>query len=525
MTKPVAIVGIGGSAGSLECFREFFACMPPDSGLAFVLIPHLDPTQKGMMPEIIGRFTRMPVTQADNDVAICANTVYIIPPNKSMQVSKGRLRLTEFTAPRGMRSPIDCFLEELGKDQGSRAIAVILSGMGADGVQGLQTVKENFGLILAQEPSSAMYEGMPKAAIDTGLVDYVIPVRDMPAKLLAYVAFAGQDDQKPLFSERAQATNLSKIFALLRTQTDHDFSLYKKSTIHRRIERRMHLHQLGSLPKYVQFLQANPHEVELLLKELLISVTSFFRDPESFTVLAERVLPPLVKSRAGESLRVWVAGCSTGEEAYSLSMLIAEALEQEKLEGQVQVQVFATDINREAVDRARQGFYRLDIEGAVSPERLRRFFVREDHGYRVQKRIRETVVFAPQNMIMDPPFTKLDVISCRNVLIYFTPELQQKLLPLFHYALSPGGILVLGSAETTGASSHLFATVDPKWKIYRRREAPGSGLRKTYPEKAIAVMPTGRKRTNGLPTWTTPADGSVLRTPLASLRAAGCSHQ
>ncbi len=491
-TRPVAIVGIGGSAGSLESFREFFAYMPPDSGMAFVLIPHLDPTHKGMMPEIIARFTSMPVTEARDELLICANSVYIIPPNKSMQVARGRLKLTAFTAPRGQRSPIDCFLEELAKDQGSRAIAIILSGMGTDGVLGLQTVKENFGLTLAQEPGSAMYDGMPQAAIATGLVDYVLPLRDMPAKLMAYVTHALHDDKK-LLSERALTTNLSKIFALLRTHTDHDFSLYKKSTIHRRVERRMHLHQLGSLGKYVQFLQANPHEVELLLKELLISVTSFFRDPDSFAALAERVLPALVKSKAGDSLRVWVPGCSTGEEAYSLSVLIAECVEHQKLEGQVQVQIFATDINGDAVDRARQGFYRRDIEGSVSPERLRRFFVKEDQGYRVQKRIRETVVFAPQNMIMDPPFTRLDLISCRNVLIYFTAELQQKLLPLFHYALAPDGVLFLGSAETTGSSSNLFTTLDPKSKIYRRREVAGSKVRKAYPKQAMGMLTTGRK--------------------------------
>lgn len=495
--RPAYIVGIGGSAGGLEAFQEFFSRLPPDSGLAFVLIPHLDPTHKGMMPEIIARSTTMPVSEATDGALIRADSVYIIPPNKSMRVIKGRLELDEFTVPRGMRSPIDCFLDGLAKDQGSCAIAIILSGMGTDGTQGLRTVKENFGLAIVQDPKTARYDSMPQAAIDTGLVDYVLPVGDMPGKLLAYVALAGRSGQKPSLSERTLTHNLTKIFALLRTHTDHDFSLYKRSTIHRRVERRMHLHQLDSLRKYVQLLEANPHEIELLLKELLIGVTSFFRDADSFAVLADKALPSLVRGKAGNTLRVWVAGCSTGEEAYSLAMVLAESVEQQKLDGQVHLQIFATDVNKEAVDRARQGFYGEEIEANISNERLRRYCVKEDHGYRIHKRIRETVVFAPQNMIMDPPFTKVDLISCRNVLIYFTAELQKKLLPLFHYSLASGGLLFLGSAETIGTWSDLFVTVDAKWKIYRRRETPGARPDRTPPGQVLdpGVL-TGPKRHN-----------------------------
>jgi two-component system CheB/CheR fusion protein len=352
-----------------------------------------------------------------------------------MRVAKGRLQLDEFTAPRGARSPIDYFLEELARDQESRAIAIIMSGMGNDGVHGLKTVKECLGLAMAQEPSTAKYDSMPQGAIATGLVDYVAPATALPAKLMAYVTQADERSRQPPFSERTLANNLAKVFMLLRAHTDHDFSLYKQSTIYRRVERRMYLHQLSSLRKYVEFLEANPHEVDLLLKELLIGVTGFFREPESFHVLAEKVLPQLINNKAGKGLRVWVAGCSTGEEAYSLAMIISECAEQAKLEERIHIQIFATDLNKDAVDRARQGFYGQEIEAAVSPEYLRRYCQKEDHGYRVHKRIREMIVFAPQNMIMDPPFTKLDLISCRNVLIYFAAELQRKLLPLFHIRL------------------------------------------------------------------------------------------
>lgn len=465
---------MGGSAGALEAFGQFFSHMPADSGLAFVLVPHLDPTHKGMMPDILTRSTSMPVVEVSEGAIVRPNRIYIIPPNKDMRIAQGRLQLADFTAPRGARTPIDYFLQHLAEDQEERVIAIIMSGMGNDGTLGVKTVKDHLGVAMAQDPATAKYDSMPKSAIATGLVDYIAPAQDLPGRLMAYVSHAGKARQAMPHSERGINNGLEKVLALLRGHTDHDVSLYKRSTIQRRIERRMQLHQISSLENYVRFLKANPHEIELLFKELLIGVTGFFRDPESFQVLKDKVLPSLIKSKSGTALRVWVPGCSTGEEAYSLAILIRECVDRARLDGRFKVQVFATDINKDAVERARQGFYGHEIESAMSQERLQRYFGREDQGYRVQKRIREMVVFAPQNMIMDPPFTKIDLISCRNVLIYFTAELQKKLLPLFHYSLAPDGVLFLGSSETIGAFSSLFSTIDAKWKIFRRRELPAA---------------------------------------------------
>lgn len=494
-------MGIGGSAGALDAFEQFFSHMPADSGLAFVLVPHLDPTHKGMMPDILKRSTGMPVVEASEGMVVRPNCLYIIPPNKDMRIASGRLRLAEFTAPRGARNPIDFFLHHLAEDQGGKAIAIIMSGMGTDGTLGVKAVKEHLGLAMAQEPAAARYDSMPKSAIATGLVDYVAPAQDLPAKLLAYASHASKAAQEVDLPERATTNGPAKIFELLRRQTAHDFSLYKKNTILRRIERRMHLHQIGTPAKYAQFLQTNPQEIELLFKELLIGVTSFFRDPESFQALAEKALPALLKKKVGQALRVWLPGCSTGEEAYSLAIVIHETLERLKLDGRVKVQIFATDINQDAVERARQGFYGHDIESALSPERLQRYFAKEDSGYRVRKLIREMVVFAPQNLIADPPFTKMDLVSCRNLLIYFTAELQKKLLPLFHYSLSPGGVLFLGSSETIGGFGDLFATIDGKWKIYQRREQPTARATRMDLASLVPSGVGGRKRTGLSPSF------------------------
>ena len=440
--------------------------------MAFILVPHLDPTHKGMMPGILTRSTIMPVVEVVEGAVVRPNRIYIIPPNKDMRIAQGRLRLADFSAPRGARSPIDYFLKHLAEDQESKVIAVIMSGMGTDGTLGVKAVKDHMGIAMAQDPATAKFDSMPKSAIATGLVDYVASAQELPSRLLAYVAHENKPRPDLPDSGRGFNHGLVKVLALLRAHTDHDLSLYKKSTIQRRIDRRMQLHQISTVPRYAQFLQANPHEIELLFKELLIGVTGFFRDPESFRVLKEKILPGLIKNKGGGSLRVWVPGCSTGEEAYSLAIIMRECLEEANPDRHVRVQIFATDINKEMVERARQGLYGHEIENGVSPGRLQRYFSREDHGYRVQKGIREMVVFAPQNMIMDPPFTKIDLISCRNVLIYFTAELQKKLLPLFHYSLAPGGVLFLGSSETIGGFSTLFSTIDGKWKLFRRRELP-----------------------------------------------------
>ncbi len=468
--RPSYIVGMGGSAGALEAFEQFFAYMPADSDFGFVLVPHLDPTHKGMMPDLLGRCTTMKVVQVEDGMPVLPNRLHIIPPNKDMSIFHGVLHLHEPTAPRGARAPIDLFLRHLAEDQKERAIAVILSGMGSDGTLGVKAIKEHLGLAVVQEAQSAKYDSMPNSAIGTGLVDYVAAAQDLPQKLMAYVKHSAKLPREVLTQERTVSGALAKIFALLRSHTGHDFSFYKKNTIFRRIERRMNVHQIGQLGKYAKFLQENPGELDLLFRELLIGVTNFFRDPDAFKALKE-VLPSILKSKPRDgTVRVWIPGCSTGEEAYSVAIVMAECMVQLKLE-ELKIQIFATDIDKAAVDRARQAVFLPTIATDVSHERLQRFFIKDDHGYRLTKSIREMIVFAPQNIIMDPPFTKLDLLCCRNLLIYFTAELQRKLLPMFHYTLNPGGILFLGSSESIGSLQDLFAVEDNKWKIFRRKES------------------------------------------------------
>ena len=472
--RPTYIVGMGGSAGALDAFEQFFTRMPPDSGLAFVLVTHMDPTHKGMMPELLGRCTAMKVVQVEESMPVRPNHVYIIPPNKDMSILDGTLHLMEVAVPRGVRAPIDLFFRHLAEDQEDRAIAIIMSGMGTDGTLGVKAVKEHLGLALAQDARSAKYDSMPKSAIGTGLMDYVAPAAELPEKLMGYIRHSAKFPRETMV-ERSASNALNRVFSLLRTHTGHDFSFYKRNTVLRRIERRMNIHQIRHIGRYVQFLQKNPAELDLLFKELLIGVTNFFRDPEAFKKLQEEALPRVLRTKGKNStFRVWIPGCSTGEEAYSVAITIAECMDRMKLTGLIKTQIFATDIDKEAVDRARQGHYLPTISTDVSPERLQRFFVKDDHGYRVSKQVRETIVFAPQNLIMDPPFTKLDLLCCRNLLIYFAVELQKKLLPLFHYTLNPGGILFLGSSETIGGFQDLFDAIDTKWKLYQRRESPAA---------------------------------------------------
>jgi two-component system CheB/CheR fusion protein len=472
--RPSFIVGMGGSAGALEAFEQFFTHMPPDSGLAFILVTHMDPMHKGMMPELLGRCTTMSVVQVEDNMPVHPKHKNTIQPNKDMSILNGILHLQEPSAPRGIRAPIDLFLRHLAEDQEDRAIAIIMSGMGTDGTLGVKAIKEHLGLAMAQDARSAKYDSMPKSAIGTGLMDYVETAQRLPEKLMAYIRHTAKFPRE-VTQERTASGSLVRVFTLLRAHTGHDFSFYKRNTIFRRIERRMNIHQISHIGRYVRFLQENPNELDLLFKELLIGVTNFFRDPEAFRSLKEEALPRVLKGKGKHStFRAWIPGCSTGEEAYSVAIVIAETLERLKLNGLVRAQIFATDIDKDAVDRARQGLYLPTITSDVSPERLQRYFTKDDHGYRVSKPIREIVVFAPQNLIMDPPFTKLDLLCCRNLLIYFTGELQKKLLPLFHYTLNPGGILFLGSSETIGGFQDLFNHIDNKWKIFQRRESPAA---------------------------------------------------
>ncbi len=466
------IVGIGASAGGLEALEHFLSRVPKNSGMAFVIVQHLDPTRKGIMPELLQRTTGMKVIQVKDRTMVQADHVYVIPPNKDMSILHGVLHLLEPASPRGLRLPIDFFLRSLAQDQQEHSIGVILSGMGSDGTLGLRAIKEKAGLVLVQDPATAKFDGMPRSAIDSGLADIVAPVDDLPGRILAYLQRTPLVHTSELATEDKTQSALEKAIILLRAHTGHDFSLYKRNTLYRRIERRMGIHQIGKIAAYIRYLQENSQELDLLFKELLIGVTSFFRDSAAWEELGGSVIPALLASRpAGHALRAWVPGCSTGEEAYSLAMVFKEAMGKLKPPKKFTLNIFATDLDKDAIDKARQGVYPANIAADVSPERLNRFFANVEGGYRVGTGTREMVVFAPQSLIMDPPFTKLDIVSCRNLLIYLSPEMQKKLIPLFHYSLNSGGILFLGSAETVGGFTDLFASLGGKTRLYRRTES------------------------------------------------------
>jgi two-component system CheB/CheR fusion protein len=406
-----------------------------------------------------------------------------------MSILRGVLHLLEPVSPRGLRLPIDFFLRSLAQDQQEHSIGVILSGMGSDGTLGLRAIKEKAGVVLVQDPATAKFDGMPRSAIDSGLADIVAPVDELPARILAYLKRTPLVHTSELALEEKTESALEKAIILLRAHTGHDFSFYKKNTFYRRIERRMGIHQIDKIASYIRYLQENTQELDLLFKELLIGVTSFFRDSAPWEQLRESVIPALLASRpAGHALRAWVPGCSTGEEAYSLAMVFKEASKPPKT---FKLNVFATDLDKDAINKARQGVYPANIAADVSPERLKRFFAKVEHGYRVGTDIREMVVFAPQSLILDPPFTKLDMLSCRNLLIYLDSELQKKLMPLFHYSLNPGGLLFLGSAETVGGFTDLFASLGGKTRLYRRTESATRAEPIEFPPAFASPLPAG----------------------------------
>jgi len=466
------IAGIGASAGGLEALEQFLRHVPAKSGIAFIIVQHLDPTHKGMMRELLKRATSMEIFQVRDGMRVKSDCVYVIPPNKDMSILHGVLHLFEPTAPRGLRLPIDFFLRSLADDSQERSIGVILSGMGSDGTMGLRAIKEKMGVALVQEPASAKFDSMPRNAIAAGLADIIAPAVDLPGKIIDYLNHTILIAKNGLPLEEKDQSALEKVFILLRSKTGHDFSMYKKNTVYRRIERRMSIHKINRIAAYVRYLQENSQEVELLFKELLIGVTSFFRDEAAWEHLRLKVIPALLKTReVRQTLRAWSAGCSTGEEAYSLAIAFKEAAEQVKPAQNFKLHIFATDLDRETIDRARQGFYPANIVTDISSQRLKRFFNEVEGGYQVVKEIREMVTFATQNIVMDPPFTKLDILVCRNLLIYLTPELQKKLLQLFHYSLNPGGVLFLGSSETIGTFTHLFEPLNIKTRLFRRLES------------------------------------------------------
>ncbi len=461
------IVGLGASAGGLEALESFFQAMPDNSGMAFIVVVHLDPSHVSMLPELLQRHTKMEVLKISDGMVVEANKIYVIPPNHNLSILNGELQLIEPLTLRA-KLPIDYFFRALAQDQGMNAVCIVLSGTGSDGSLGLKDIKAETGMVMVQSVESAAYDGMPQNAIDTGLADYVLAPKDMPKRLRLFFNHMQDTELDKDTDEKTINNTLHKILILIRNQTGHDFSLYKKNTIFRRIERRMHVHQVRDIQSYLAFIQKNQQEIAILFRELLIGVTSFFRDKEAFEILRHKILPQLLAKKPDNyTVRVWVAGCSSGEEAYSVAITLHECML--AMKKSMNVQVFGTDIDESAIERARTGLYPLSAMDDVSNDYCQRYFTKVDNQYLIKKSIRETLVFATQNLIKDPPFTKLDLVCCRNLLIYFDTELQKKILPIFHYSLKGEGVLFLGSSETTGQSNLYFEILDKKWKLFKRK--------------------------------------------------------
>lgn len=463
------IVGMGASAGGLEAFQQFFSHMPSDSTMAFILVPHLSPDYKSSMVDILSKYTSMKVLQAEDGMQVEQNCVYIKPPQSDIRISRRILSLVEPLEFHGAKHPIDSFFRSLAEDQADKAIGIIFSGAGTDGSLGIKAIKGEGGLTVVQEEKSALFSSMPKSAIATGCVDYILPVDRMPPELIKYLKYQRIEHPEQTDAGESKPSNyLEKILNIVRFKTGHNFAHYKRTTIIRRIEKRMVLNQIEKLSDYAFYLQQHPSEIDALFKEFIIGVTNFFRDTETFNVLKEKMIPRLFEHRHPEHpVRIWVVGCSTGEEAYSIAMLIVEHMD--TIGQHFKIQIFATDIDNNALNFARASIYPDNIVTDVSPERLKRFFHKKDHSYAVNKQIREMVTFASHNLIKDPPFSRLDMISCRNLLIYLDSVLHKKLLPLFHYTLNPDGFLILGLSESIGDFTNLFSTIDRKCKVFQRK--------------------------------------------------------
>ncbi len=489
--KDFPVVGIGASAGGLSAFETFFSGMPSGHAMnmAFVLVQHLAPDHKSMLSELIRRITSMTVLEVEDGMEVRRNCAYIIPPGRDMALLGGTLQLLEPAAPRGQRMPIDFFFRSLAQDRRERAIGIVLSGTGTDGTMGVRAIKGAGGMVMVQDPATTEYDGMPRSALATGLVDYKLAPRQMASHLLSYVNRALARPPAPRTSRPVKTESaLNKIFVLIRTHIGHDFSQYKPSTIHRRIERRMAVHQIETLDQYIRFIQETPDEVKALFRDLLIGVTNFFRDPDAFKALEEKVIPRLFTGKpANHYIRIWIPGCATGEEAYSLAILLAE--HQESLKRNYRFQIFATDIDSRSIAIARNGLYPVSIAADLSAERLARYFTAEPDGlaFRIHKSIRDMLVFSEQDVIRDPPFSKVDLICCRNLLIYLNASLQRKLIPLFNYALNPGGFLFLGSSETVSEFAHLFEAVDRRQKIFQHK-GNLKGIHQTLPGGFLPPM-------------------------------------
>ncbi len=473
------IVGIGASAGGLEALELFFSHVPAGCNIAFVVIQHLDPTHKSIMSSLLKKYTAMEIAEIADGMKVEKNRVYLAPPNFNIAIIGNTLHHVTPEKSHGMNLPIDYFFRSLAEDQAERSIGIILSGTGSDGTLGMREIKGAGGMAMAQEETQAKFSGMPKSVIDTGIVDFVLAAESMPGQLIKYARHpylerSGGSTIKPADFQ----ITMQKILLLIRKKTGHDFSLYKQNTIRRGIERRMALHQMEQIAEFLRYLEQNENEIESLFKELLINVTRFFRDPEAFGALAMNAIPDLLEHKSHDApFRIWVPGCSTGEEAYSLAILLIEAMEKQKKT--VVLQIFASDIDMEAIDAGRSAIYPESISTDVSENRLNRFFTKEGNSYHVKKKIRECVVFAHHDLAKDPPFSRLDLVSCRNMLIYMDQTLQKKILPVFHYSLADNGVLFLGTSESIGDFVSSFSTIDTKWKIYRKKSITSS--RSDYP--------------------------------------------
>jgi two-component system CheB/CheR fusion protein len=468
-----AVVGLGGSAGSITALQKFFTRMPADSGLAFVVVLHLSPKYESNLAQLVQNLTPMPVTQVSAAVKVEANCVYVIPPGKQLLMADGQLILHDLPREYGTRAAVDIFFRSLAETHGSRSTGIVLSGLDGDGSIGIKRIKENGGLTVAQDPNEAEHEGMPRSAIETGMVDWVLAVDEMPRQLLEYQKIQERvrlpEEKQPADGPNQEADGekaLRETISFLRIRKAHDFSYFKRNTVLRRIRRRMQLNNIEDLPAYLAFLRLNPNEAEALTHDLLANVTNFFRDLEAFQALQAEVPKLLADKKPADEIRVWVPGCATGEEAYSMAILLSEATA--KLAAFPSIKVFATDVDQGSIEVGRAGLYSAAITADVSPERLRLFFSKESAGYRVKRGIRETVFFAQHDLLKDPPFSNLDLVSCRNLLIYLDAAAQRRIFQIFHFALRENGILFLGAAESVGAAGERLNALNKKYRVYAR---------------------------------------------------------
>ena len=524
--KQFLVAGIGASAGGIGALREFFSHVSADSGIAYVVVMHLSPEHASNLSSVLQNQTTVPVTEVTATIRIEPNHIYVIPPNKYLMVEDGVIELTEPERRRGSHTSIDLCFRTLAEAHGKDAVAIVLSGTGADGTLGLSRIKENGGFVIVQDPDEAEYADMPRSAINIGMADIILPVAEIPAKLLTLRDGAKrlspiiEREEEPAPDELDEDAALRGILSLVRHRTGNEFQQYKRPTLLRRVARRMQVHEQNTLSNYLKFLRDHPEEVTLLLSDLLISVTSFFRDPESFEFLEQEIIPQLFAGKGPhDEVRVWSAGCATGEEAYSLAMLLAEY--RAKLDDPPKIQVFATDVDEQAIAKARDRRYPHTISLDVAPERLERFFTKDGDYYRLKKELRDHVLFALHNILRDPPFSRLDLIVCRNLLIYLTRPAQERVLETFHFALLSERFVFLGASESADMEPALFAALDVKRRIYQRRAAIGVSGAKLNPPRAMVTVSRDHLGIGTNP----PSAGQLHEEVVEQLAAPQHSHQ